>query len=209
MIRHHPQWHRARELVAAGRLGEVKLVHTVFSYHLTDPTNVRNQADIGGGGLYDIGCYAIVAARALFGAEPDRVVGMIDRDPAFGTDRLTSALMSFPAGRQSVFTCSTQLTPYQRVQILGTRGRIEIEIPFNAPPDRGCRLLIDDGDLAGAGIAAETLDICDQYTLQGDVASRVVRGDIPPPQPLEDSLATMKIIDALFRSAATGALEKP
>jgi predicted dehydrogenase len=137
----------------------------------------------------------------MFGQEPVRVVGRLERDPEFATDRLTSAILDFPSG-QSVFTCSTQLVPYQRVQIFGTRGRVEIEIPFNAPPDRPCRIFVDNGaDVFGSGITTEELPTCDQYTIQGDEFSRAVRQGGEVPTPLEDSLANMEVIEALFRSA--------
>jgi predicted dehydrogenase len=202
MVRYHPQWLRVRELVRQGRIGDVRAIQCFFSYTLLDPQNVRNQADIGGGGLYDIGCYAIATARFVFGADPVRVVGLIDRDPNFGTDRLTSGLAEFSGGRHLAFTCSTQLVPYQRVQIGGTRGRIEIEIPFNAPPDRPCRIFIDDGsDLGGSGIVTETLAICDQYTLQGDAFVRVALGEEKAEFPIEDAVTNMRVIDAFFQSA--------
>jgi predicted dehydrogenase len=144
MVRCHPQWRRARELVRAGLIGEVRVVQGSFSYMNLDPANVRNQAGIGGGGLYDIGCYPIVTSRFIFGAEPTRVIGRVEFDPNFKTDRLATVLMDFPNG-QALFVCSTQLVPYQRMQIFGTTGRIEIEIPFNAPPDRPTRIFVDDG----------------------------------------------------------------
>src|SRR5215213_705480 len=139
MVRHHPQWQLARDIAGSGRIGEVRAIQTFFSYFLTDPVNIRNQADIGGGGLYDIGCYAILTARYLFGAEPLRAIGLADKDPTMGTDRLTSGLLEFPGGRQLSFTCATQLVPFQRVQIVGTNGRVEVQIPFNAPPGRPAR----------------------------------------------------------------------
>lgn len=145
MVRFHPQWLRARGLVQSGAIGEVRAMQTFFSYFNADPDNVRNKAEIGGGRLYDIGCYAIATARFIFGAEPERVIGSLDKDPQFGTDRLCGGLLVFPGNRQLTFTCSTQLSPYQRVQICGTKGRIEVEIPFNAPMQASCRLLIDDG----------------------------------------------------------------
>ncbi len=154
MVRWHPQWRRAREIVRSGRIGELRSVQGSFNYFNADPANIRNQADIGGGGLMDIGCYPIVGSRFLFEAEPKRVVGMIERDPEMGTDRLTSALLEFDAGQAS-FTCSTQLVPYQRMQIFGTKGRIEIEIPFNAPPDKPCRIFVDDGSILGGASAKE------------------------------------------------------
>src|SRR4051812_226518 len=133
MVRFHPQWQRVREIVRSGRLGEVRVIQTIFSYFLTDPDNIRNRVDVGGGGLYDIGCYAINTARYVFSSEPERVIGLFDIDPKMGTDRLTSGLAEFSGHRHLAFTCSTQLVPCQRVQILGTEGRVEIQIPFNAP----------------------------------------------------------------------------
>ena len=185
-------------------------MQTFFSYYLTDPRNIRNQADIGGGGLYDIGCYAILTARYIFGAEPSRVIGLMDRDPTLSTDRLTSALIEFPGGRQLSFLCSTQLVPHQRVQIAGTKGRIEVQVPFNPKPDDTTRVLVDDGsDLRGSGITVEEIPPCDQYTLQGDEFSRVVLGDKRPDWPLEDAVANMKVIDAIFRSVESDRWETP
>jgi predicted dehydrogenase len=209
MVRFHPQWRRARDLVREGRIGELRAIQGLFSYNNTDPKNIRNQADIGGGALYDIGCYPILTSRFLFEAEPARVVSLIERDPELKIDRLTGALLDFPQG-QAAFICSTQLVPYQRVQILGTAGRIEIEIPFNAPPDKPCRIFVDDGSaLGGASAVVETFDVCDQYTIQGDAFSEHIRNGKPLEFPLEDALKNMRVIDAVFRSAQTGAWEKP
>ena len=180
-----------------------------FSYSLSDPTNVRNILEWGGGGLMDIGCYPIFTSRFLFGAEPRRVLGLVERDPKMKIDRLTSAILDFPAG-QSIFTCATQLVPYQRMQAFGTKGRIEIEIPFNAPPDRPCRVFFDDGsDLFGAAIETHEIPVSDQYTIQGDQFSRAVQGDGDVPVPLESAIANMAVIEAVFRSAESGKWEKP
>jgi predicted dehydrogenase len=205
MVRHHPQWKTARQLAQGGRIGEVRAIQTLFSYFNADPGNIRNQADIGGGGLYDIGCYAITTARYIFGAEPSRVIALFDRDPAMKTDRLTSGLMDFPGGRQLSFTCSTQLALHQRVTIMGTTGRIEVPIPFNALPGEAMRLIVDNGrDLVGGGAEVVTVEPCDQYTLQGDAFSRAVRGEEQPAYGMDDAIANMRIIDALFRSGETG-----
>jgi predicted dehydrogenase len=201
MIRSHPQWLRVRALIDEGRIGTLRSVAAYFSYFNTDPANIRNQPETGGGALYDIGCYCIQSARYAFGAEPTRVCGLIDRDPQLGTDRLTSALLDFPAGH-AIFTASTQLVPYQRVHLFGTQGRIEIEIPFNAPPDRPTRLFIDDGsDIIGARIVTETFPVVDQYTLQGDAFSRAILEGTPVPVSLEEGIANMAVIDAIFASA--------
>jgi predicted dehydrogenase len=204
MIRSHPQWLRARQLIDEGRIGALRAIAAFFSYFNTDPANIRNRVETGGGALYDIGCYCIQAARYGFAQEPTRVCGLIDRDPQLRTDRLTSALLDFPAGH-AIFTCSTQLVLHQRVQFLGASGRIEIEIPFNAPPDRPTRLFVDDGrDVFGSGIAAETFPITDQYTLQGDAFSRAILEGMPVPVSLEEGIANMAVIDALFASAQSG-----
>jgi predicted dehydrogenase len=209
MVRHHPQWHRARDLIRSGDIGELRSIQIIFSYFNADPGNIRNKADIGGGGLLDIGCYAVVAGRYFFDAEPVRVVTLMDRDPAFGVDRTTSALMDFGAGRQLAFTVSTQSVPYQRVQILGTKGRIEIEIPFNAPPDSPTRIFVDDGSQHGNRSArAIEFPVVDQYRLQGEAFSRVIRGAAPLGYGLEDAILNMRILDALRRSETSSAWEK-
>jgi predicted dehydrogenase len=207
MVRGHPQWLRARELVREGRIGELRAIQGFFSYFLTDPTNVRNLADIGGGGLYDIGCYPIVTSRFLFGAEPTRVVGLIERDPALKIDRLASAILDYPKGQAS-FVCSTQLVPYQRMQIFGTKGRIAVEIPFNAPPDKPCRIFVDDGSgLGDVSQKVESFPVCDQYAIQGDLFSEAIRSGKPVAFPLDDAVKNMRVIDALFRSARNNAWE--
>jgi predicted dehydrogenase len=208
MVKTHPQWLRTRELIRRGVIGELRAIIGMFSYFNRDPANVRNRVDCGGGGLMDIGCYPITTSRFIFGEEPLRVAGLIERDPDFKTDRLTSAMMEFPSGH-SIFTCSMQLVPYQRMQFLGTKGRIEIRIPFNAPNDRPCELFIDDGrDVFGGGITTEVIPACDQYTLQGDAFSKAVREGGEVPVPLEDAIANMAVIEAVFRAGESGRWEK-
>ncbi len=209
MVRTHPQWIKVRELIEAGRIGEVRSIGGHFSYNNPDPQNIRNMADIGGGGLMDIGCYLIFFSRLIFKAEPGRVIGLIKKDAATRTDVLTSALLDFPQG-QAAFTCGTRMTPYQRIQIVGTTGRIEVEIPVNTPPDQRCKIMIDDGsDLFGAGVETLEFQICDQYTVQADHFARSIREDQPPVNRLEDSIRNMSVIDAIFRSADSGAWEVP
>jgi predicted dehydrogenase len=209
MVRLHPQWQAARRLVQDRRIGELRAVGCHFSYALRDDGDIRNRADWGGGGLMDIGCYAVHIARWMFDTEPRRVVALMERDPSNGTDRLTSGMLDFDGGQAS-FTCGTQLVPYQRVQLLGTLGRIEVEIPFNAPPDHACRVLLDDGgDVHGSSIEAVRLEAADQYALQADAFSSAVRGRGAVPVPLEDGIANMRVLDALFRSAETGAWVEP
>ena len=209
MVRSHPQWLRARELSRSGEIGELRAVMAEFSYFNRDAANIRNSPALGGGALMDIGCYPIQISRFLFGAEPVSVSATIDRDPEFGTDRLTSAVLQFPSG-QCVFTCSTQMVFYQRVQILGTKGRIELEIPFNPPPDRGTAMLVDNGqDLWGGGIYLEEFPACDQYTLQCDAFAQAVRGEGEVPTPLEDSFGNMAVIEAVLESARSGRAMRP
>jgi predicted dehydrogenase len=209
MVRAHPQWHRVRELIDRGRIGEVCSVAGHFSYNNPNPQNIRNIAEFGGGGLMDIGCYMILFARLVFQDEPRRVAGLIQEDPITRTDVLTSALLDFPQGQAS-FTCGTRMTPFQRVQIIGAAGRIELQIPVNAPADRACRILIDDGsDLFGTGAEIVEFKICDQYTIQGDLFSRSVRENQnrEAVMSLEESIKNMAVIDAIFRSGKSGQWE--
>ncbi len=209
MVRYTPWWQRVRALVREGRLGRVSAIQTFFSYYLDDPSNIRNMPDIGGGGLMDIGCYAIATARYIWGSEPKRVASLIERDPAMGVDRLTSAVVEFPEGHLT-FTCSTQLVPHQRVTVAGTKARVEVMIPFNAPPDGPCDILIDDGYyLGGEGATLERIGPADQYTLQGDAVSRAILGHEQLEFPLEDAIANMRVIDAVFRAGAQGTWEAP
>lgn len=207
MVATHPQWLRVRQLVQTGAIGELRAITGHFSYFNLNAGNIRNISDYGGGALMDIGCYPIFVSRFVSKQEPRRVSAAIERDPGFGTDRLTSALMDFPFGH-SLFTCSTQLVPAQRMQFFGTKGRIEVEIPFNAPPDRPCRIFVDDGsDLFGAGVRVEEFPAVDQYTLQGDAFSQAIAGNVPVPVPLEDSLRNLQVIEALFRASTSGRWE--
>ena len=209
MVRTHPEWLRARDLIRSGAIGELRATASVFSYFNADPKNIRNMRDLGGGGVMDIGCYPITMSRFLFEREPARVVSLLDRDPAMGTDRLSSAILDFAPG-QAIFTCSTQLVPFQRMQVFGTHGRIEIEIPYNIPPDRPSRIFIDDGSqLAGLSARIEEFQAADQYTIQGDLFSQAILNNEEVAVPLEDACRNMKVIDAVFRSAETGGWESP
>ncbi len=209
MVKTHPQWLRSRDLIRKGVIGELRAIVGVFSYFNRDPKNVRNVPEWGGGAMLDIGCYPITTSRFIFGEEPVSALALVERDPDFKTDRLASAILEFPSG-QAVFTCSTQLVAYQRMQFLGTTGRIEIEIPFNAPNERATRIFIDDGrDIFGGGIRIETIAVCDQYTVQGDAFSRAIREGGEVPVPLEDAIANMAVIEAVFRAGESGRWEKP
>jgi len=207
MVRTHPQWTKAVDLCRSGRLGAVRSYVGCFTYYNDDPANIRNMAEAGGGALMDIGCYLLTTSRMVFGEEPRRVLGLVERDPATSVDTLTSMVLDFPSGH-AVGTCSTRLIPYQRVQVFGDKGRIEIEIPFNAPSDRPCRMWIDPvGDLAGAAIDTIEFPICDQYRIQADAFSRAVLDGTDVAYPLELSLQNMRLIEAVFRSAETGRWE--
>ncbi len=208
MVRSHPQWLRLRDLVRSGRIGELRAIQGAFSYFNTDVENIRNIPEYGGGGLMDIGCYPITTSRFVLGREPERVSCLIQKDPRFRVDRLASAVLDF-GDVQSSFVCATQMVPYQRMQFLGSTGRIEVEIPFNAPPDRSCRLLVSGGDLFGRDIEIVDIPTCNQFTIQGDLFSECLRTGAAPPVSLEDSVGNMAVIDALFRSSKSGMWEPP
>jgi predicted dehydrogenase len=199
MYKFHPQWHKVRSLVEDGAIGELRTVSTVFAYYEDNADNIRNTADVGGGGLLDIGCYAISVPRYLFAAEPARLVATLEFDPRFQTDRLDSAILAFGRGT-ATFTCSTQLDHYQRVTVHGTGGSIEVEIPFNAPTDRPCKLFYRHG----GELEEILLDTCNQYALQADAFAQAILWNEPEPVPLYDAVANMKVIEAAFASAKAG-----
>lgn len=196
MYKFHPQWQKVRSLIQEGAIGELRTVATIFAYFLDDGGNIRNMAAIGGGGLLDIGCYAISVPRFLFNAEPVRLVATLEFDSRFETDRLDSAILEFGQGT-ATFTCSTQLDSFQRVTIHGTTGSIEVEIPFNAPTDRPCKLFYRHG----GELDEILLDTCDQYALQADAFAEAILWNQPVLVPLDDAVANMKVIEAVFTSA--------
>jgi len=201
MVRTHPQWRTARQLVREGRIGPLRSMVGYFSYFNDDPANIRNMPEIGGGALMDVGCYLIYTSRFMFEREPLRVAGFVERDPSLGVDRLTSMMLDYGSGH-AVGTCSTQMTPYQRIHIFGTTGRIDIMIPFNAPPDRPCQMVVDSStDYRGTGAETIELPICDQYTLQADLFSKAVLEGRPVDPPIEDAVANMAVIEGIFESA--------
>ena len=204
MVRHHPQWREVRELLDSGRLGRVRAVQGTFAYDNPDPQNIRNRVETGGGGIYDIGCYPTVVSRFVFAAEPIRAVALLERDPAFGTDRLASTILAFPGGHAS-FTCSTQVARHQSLVVLGTEAWLRVEFPFVMEPTRPCRLFLGGGAFPGP-VPDETIEIppVDQYTCQGDAVSACLQEGRPVPYPIEDAIANMRVLDALFASARKG-----
>jgi predicted dehydrogenase len=200
MYRHHPTWVEAVRLVRNGAIGDLQGVQSWFSYYNDDPENIRNRLENGGGAIMDIGCYNINASRMLFAAEPVRIEAAVRRDPAMGIDTLSSAVLEFPGGGQATFTCSIQSEDYQRVHIVGTAGRIEIEIPFNIPPDRETRIFVTAAGAPPVAPATETLVFPaeDQYTIQARLFARSILDDTPVPVPTSDAIANMKVIDAIL-----------
>jgi predicted dehydrogenase len=203
MYRVHPMWARVHDLVTAGSIGELQVIQAFFSYRNLDPDNIRNIASYGGGALMDIGCYPINVARWMFGGEPSSVVGAVRIDPTFGTDVLSSAVLDFD-GRQAVFTCSTQIEPDQRVHLVGTEGRLLVEIPFNIPPDRPTRIIrAAGGDPPVApGIEVITVPAADPYTVQADGFAAAIRDGAPVPIPPEDAIGNLAVIEAVLRSSS-------
>ena len=209
MVRQHPQWLRVGEIVRSGEIGEVCLVQSVMSFFNDDPGNIRNIAEVGGGALYDIGCYALFLARFVFADEPLRVVALPDIDPQMKTDRLLGALVDFGGGRQLSFACATQLARFQTVQIFGRKGRIEVPVSLNAPQNDDVSIFVDsDGTNNPADTRREVIPAADQYTLQAEHAVRVFRGEARADHPIEDAVANMSIVDALYRSAKSHNWEK-
>jgi predicted dehydrogenase len=202
MYRNHPQWKAAKELVKSGRIGKLRTIQTFFSYYSDDQTNIRSSPEMGGGGLMDIGCYAISLSRWLFDAEPARVLAHVEVDPNWGVDRMASAILDFGDGGSATFTCSMAVNPLQVVQVVGTEGRIELsEVPFNAPTRVPCVVRVQNGSGAIERIEVQT---CDQYTIQGDLFARSILDDTPVPTPIEDAIRNMDTIEAILAAGKSG-----
>ncbi len=208
MVSTHPQWLTVLDLINDGFIGKLAAIHGFFSYYNRDPNNIRNNADFGGGALLDIGCYPVHTSRMIFGEEPEQVVSMIDYDPEWKIDRLTSAMLQFPSG-QATFTVGTQLVRYQTMEFFGSKQKLALQIPFNAPDDEACKILINDGTSLEPFSSMRMVKQCNQYTLQGDAFSKAILNDEQEPVPLEGAIKNMAVINALFASSKSGQWEKP
>jgi len=205
MVRFHPQWHRAREIVKSGEIGELKAISGAFNFYVADPNNVRNRLDIGGGSILDVGCYPMTASRFFFESEPTRAIATIDRDPGFRTDRWAGVMLEYSDGRHLHYTCSTQGAPYQTLQLMGTKGRLEIVTPFTPQPGSATTLIIDDGKtLDRSGVRTETMPHCDQYAEQVEAFALTVINGGTLPYGIDDSILNMRVLDAIYRSEKTG-----
>ena len=209
MVRTHPKWLAVRDLIKSGKIGKLQTITGFFSYFNTDKSNIRNKLEMGGGALFDIGCYCINISRWIFESEPKRVSSLIERDSETAVDKLTSAILDFPNGH-ATFTCGTQIVPFQRMQFLGTTGRIEIQIPFNIPTENPTKVFIDDGSgLFGESIETLEFEKANQYTIQGDLFSKAILENHEQAISLEDSFQNLAVIDAVFRSAKSNKWENP
>ena len=202
MYRLHPSWLAVRDLVARGRIGRLVAVQSWFSYFNDDPMNIRNIRAIGGGALYDIGCYNVNLSRLLFADEPTTVSGWITREPTSGVDVVTSAILGFPGG-VATFTCSTRAETDQRVHVYGTEGRISVGIPFNIPPDRPTQVFVTAGGDPPVAPATETLTFppSDPYAAEVDVFAGAILDGTPLPFTAEDAVANLRVIERIFASA--------
>ncbi len=207
MVHTHPQWIKAKELITEGFIGELKAVHGFFSYYNVDAQNIRNIADYGGGALWDIGCYPIHTSRLVIGKEPHRVTSLLTYDPKFKTDIVASVLLDFPSVQVS-FTAATQLKPFQTMQFFGTEKTLTVEVPFNAPDNQACRILINEGDILKQYTEVNEIPICNQYTLQGESFSAAILNDQDVPVPLENTLYNTAILNAIYQSGNSGNWEK-
>lgn len=203
MYRFHPQWQTVKKLVSQGKIGKLKNIHSIFSYYNDDPDDIRNQKNIGGGGLLDIGCYCISLSRFLFNAEPKQVCSTIEYDPRLKVDCLATGILEFEQGN-SAFTCSTQMRNHQKVEILGTQGKIEIIEPFTPSPEKPNKIVFQT-ESQKMEIEFKTYN---HYTIQGDLFSQAVLTNTTVPTPLEDGIANMRVIDKIFESFKKGAWVK-
>ena len=202
MYRFHPQWAGLRQIVGSGELGKIVFVQVQFTFNNKDPKNIRNIRETGGGAIMDIGCYAVSCSRFIMGAEPERVISLVDRDQQFGTDALSSGLLDFGSAH-ALFSVSTQAFPAQRVEVVGTSGKLSVLIPYNMYADVPAEVTV----VTGIGSRTISSGPAAQYRLMFDAYSENLLAGKPEPTPAEDAIANMKALDALFRSEASGGWE--
>jgi predicted dehydrogenase len=202
MYRFHPSWIEAKRLIDSGAIGVPTTLQGWFSYYNSDPANIRNIAEYGGGALYDIGCYPINASRLIFGSEPEVVGAAIQRDRELGVDIVTSAIMRFGDATAS-FTCSTRVEPDQRMHVYGDEGVLTIDIPFNIPPDRHTHIALSHGGMRPVCPDTRVISFapCDQYTAQAEAFAAAILNGTPAPYGADDAIANMRVIDAVFAAA--------
>ena len=191
MYKFHPQWKKVKALIASGSIGELIHLQTHFSYAQLDPNNIRNQKKMGGGSLYDIGCYAISLARWLFKEEPIKVKGLSQYDSEMKIDRLTSGILQFRKG-SATFTCGTQMERFQVAHIFGSKGKIDVKYPFNCLDREAC-IIVSQGN--------DTYQILfkpsNAYSLQVDHFSKAIRNLEPLLISISDSINNIRVIERL------------
>jgi len=196
MYRFHPQWQRAHQLVTNGSIGQLRTIHSHFSYNNREPENIRNNLDMGGGALMDIGCYSISLSRHLFQSEPLRVLGHITPYPGYEVDCIVSGVMEFADG-SATFTASTKIEGQQYVNASGEAGSLFIPVPFSPVADTETSMRITRDHQS----ELLTIESSDHYREMADAFARSIFDNKPVPTPLDDALANMKVIDAIFASA--------
>jgi D-xylose 1-dehydrogenase (NADP+, D-xylono-1,5-lactone-forming) len=192
MYRHHPQTRKAAELVRAGAIGELRQVRSLFSFTLADDADVRMLPELDGGALMDLGCYCISMQRLLAG-EPQLVFGR-QRTSATGVDAGFVALLEFGGGVFGEFHCGFDLPEGNGLEAIGSTGKLVVADPIR------CR----DPHVEVDGERIDVEDV-DRYFLQVENFSAAVRGEAEPLLGRADALGQVRVIDALYRSAASGA----
>lgn len=199
MYRYHPRYGQIKQLIADGGIGEVRLIRGSFTFNNGESTdNVRFVKEWGGGSLYDVGCYPISAARYLLGCEPSAAtVQAMFSEKHGGVDMMASGLVEFPDDVSLLFDCGMWANFRNTLEIVGTKGRIEIPHAFlTADEQQSAYFLHDD-----SGVKEMQAAYLDSYALQADAMAQAIYGEQPLPFPLEDSVANMKVLEACLKSA--------
>ncbi len=200
MWRFHPMNLRAREWIRDGSIGALRLFRTAFTFTIARAANIRLDAALAGGGLMDVGCYCISEARYFFDGEPLEVFARADFDSEYQVDMLASGALIFPNGR-ALFDCGFAL-PYRcDYEIVGEKGRIYC--PNAILPGEGAELFLHR---SGETIH-ETFPGVNQWSLEFEHLSRSIVEGTPLAYDTDDAIRQQKVIDAVYRSARSGAVE--
>lgn len=191
---------RAVEAVENGELGELRFFEAEFAIDVKPP-NIRLERELGGGSLYDVGIYCINAARYVFQSEPEEVMAISasGSDERFEeVDEMSGALLRFPNHRLAAIVSSLGAAEVSSFRIVGTKGNLRVEPAFDYA-SKMVHYLTVEGKTSKKSYSRR-----DQFAPELIYFSNCILQDRHPEPDGEEGLRDVRIIEALYRSAATG-----
>lgn len=201
MYQLHPQHVRVKEIMASGEIGDVKLIRSSHSFHLENRTDdIRMDKSMGGGSIYDLGCYSIQAIRHLADAEPVEVRVVSGLDPETGVDMLASAYLVLDNGMTGIFDCSFDMVSRNEYEVIGTKGTIKVPFAFRPDINAGMGLIV----VEASGMVRQEKVYGDLYRLEVEHFSSIILNDSMPQITAESTIWNMRVIDACYKAIESG-----